>query len=145
MVGRHGRNHELELLVRYLLRKGPLRLLAMAPLGLRLIRAGRWRWFPKGSRTGRGCGGSGPGRADGGRLLRESTAPAGTVGYGVVAERARSPSQGAGLELRLLPGLLASRRGRPYDRSLRRVMAALGLELGEIPDWNCCGATSTCR
>lgn len=29
-----------------------------------------------------------------------------------------------------------------YDRSLRYVFAKLGLELDEIPDWNCCGATA---
>lgn len=29
----------------------------------------------------------------------------------------------------------------PYDRSLRKVMTALGHELEELQDWNCCGAT----
>jgi len=39
------------------------------------------------------------------------------------------------------PGCSLEGASRPYDRSLRLVMAALGQELAEIPDWNCCGAT----
>jgi heterodisulfide reductase subunit B len=40
------------------------------------------------------------------------------------------------------PGCSLSGMGRPYDESLRAVFAHLGLQLEEIPDWNCCGATS---
>lgn len=40
------------------------------------------------------------------------------------------------------PGCSLSGLGKPYDESLRAVFTHLGLELHEIPDWNCCGATS---
>ena len=40
------------------------------------------------------------------------------------------------------PGCSLSGLGKPYDESLRAVFSHLGLGLAEIPDWNCCGATS---
>jgi heterodisulfide reductase subunit B len=40
------------------------------------------------------------------------------------------------------PGCSLSGLGKPYDESLRAVFSHLGLGLEEIPDWNCCGATS---
>jgi heterodisulfide reductase subunit B len=40
------------------------------------------------------------------------------------------------------PGCSLSGMGKPYDESLRAVFGHLGLGLDEIPDWNCCGATS---
>lgn len=40
------------------------------------------------------------------------------------------------------PGCSLTGLGRPYDESLRAVFAHLGLALTDIPDWNCCGATS---
>ena len=40
------------------------------------------------------------------------------------------------------PGCSLSGLGKPYDESLRAVFTHLGLELEEVPDWNCCGATS---
>ncbi|HPK72290.1 MAG TPA: CoB--CoM heterodisulfide reductase iron-sulfur subunit B family protein [Vicinamibacterales bacterium] len=40
------------------------------------------------------------------------------------------------------PGCSLSGLGKPYDESVRAVFAHLGLGLEEIPDWNCCGATS---
>jgi len=40
------------------------------------------------------------------------------------------------------PGCSLSGLGKPYDESLRSVFSHLGLGLEEIPDWNCCGATS---
>lgn len=39
------------------------------------------------------------------------------------------------------PGCSLEAASGPYDRSLRKVMAALGHELMEMEDWNCCGAT----
>lgn len=39
------------------------------------------------------------------------------------------------------PGCSLEGASEPYDGSLRKVLAALGHELEEIPDWNCCGAT----
>jgi heterodisulfide reductase subunit B len=39
------------------------------------------------------------------------------------------------------PGCSLEGAAKPYDRSLRRVMALLEQPLEELPDWNCCGAT----
>ena len=39
------------------------------------------------------------------------------------------------------PGCTLSTKARGYDRSGRAVAAALGLELEELPEWQCCGAT----
>ncbi len=40
------------------------------------------------------------------------------------------------------PGCSLKGLGRAYDESLRPVMERLGVELAEIDDWNCCGATA---
>ena len=40
------------------------------------------------------------------------------------------------------PGCSLAGVGRPYDESVRTLFAHLGLGLEEVPDWNCCGATS---
>lgn len=39
------------------------------------------------------------------------------------------------------PGCSLHATAREYDLSTRKVSAALGIELVEIDDWNCCGAT----
>ena len=39
------------------------------------------------------------------------------------------------------PGCSLQSSGRAYDESLRAVFRALEVELEELPDWNCCGAT----
>ncbi len=39
------------------------------------------------------------------------------------------------------PGCTLSTKARNYDRSGRAVAAALGWELEELPEWQCCGAT----
>jgi heterodisulfide reductase subunit B len=39
------------------------------------------------------------------------------------------------------PGCTLSTKAKNYDRSGRAVGAALGLELEELPEWQCCGAT----
>lgn len=39
------------------------------------------------------------------------------------------------------PGCTLSTKGKNYDRSGRAVAKALGLELEELPEWQCCGAT----
>ena len=39
------------------------------------------------------------------------------------------------------PGCSMDASARAYARSLRAVMGPLGLELTEVDDWNCCGAT----
>ena len=40
------------------------------------------------------------------------------------------------------PGCSVSATSRWYGRSLEAVAAALGVELHELEDWNCCGATA---
>ncbi len=40
------------------------------------------------------------------------------------------------------PGCSLKGSGAPYEKSLLAVFGALGQELQEIPDWNCCGATA---
>ena len=40
------------------------------------------------------------------------------------------------------PGCSLHSTAKEYDLSTREVCQALGIELQEIPDWNCCGATS---
>ncbi|MCD6309974.1 MAG: CoB--CoM heterodisulfide reductase iron-sulfur subunit B family protein [Candidatus Eremiobacteraeota bacterium] len=46
------------------------------------------------------------------------------------------------MKLAYFPGCSLHSSGRDYDRSIRMVLSRLGVELEEIPDWNCCGATS---
>lgn len=46
------------------------------------------------------------------------------------------------MKLSFFPGCSSSGTAREYGQSSLAVMAALGHELVEIPDWNCCGATS---
>jgi heterodisulfide reductase subunit B len=40
------------------------------------------------------------------------------------------------------PGCSSKGTGRAYEESLHAVFGALGAELDEIDDWNCCGATA---
>src|SRR5512136_1685316 len=40
------------------------------------------------------------------------------------------------------PGCSLKGTGRAYEESLLPVMKALGVELEELEDWNCCGATA---
>ncbi len=40
------------------------------------------------------------------------------------------------------PGCSLKGTGAPYEKSLLAVFGALGQELTELPDWNCCGATA---
>lgn len=39
------------------------------------------------------------------------------------------------------PGCTLSTKAKGYDRSGRAVAAALGMDLVDLPDWQCCGAT----
>jgi heterodisulfide reductase subunit B len=39
------------------------------------------------------------------------------------------------------PGCTLKQKASGFDRSAREVMAILGVELCELPSWNCCGAT----
>ena len=40
------------------------------------------------------------------------------------------------------PGCSLLGSSREYDESLRAILPGLGIELAEVPDWNCCGASS---
>lgn len=46
------------------------------------------------------------------------------------------------MKLSYYPGCSLEGSSREYDRSIREVAGALGLELEEIRDWSCCGASS---
>ncbi len=45
------------------------------------------------------------------------------------------------MKLAYYPGCVSRSTGKEMDVSTRAVCAALGLELQELEDWNCCGAT----
>lgn len=45
------------------------------------------------------------------------------------------------MKLAYYPGCVSRSTGKEMDLSTRAVSAALGIELEEIEDWNCCGAT----
>jgi len=47
-----------------------------------------------------------------------------------------------GLRYAYYPGCSLHSTAREYDLSFRAVARGLGLELVEVPDWNCCGASS---
>ena len=40
------------------------------------------------------------------------------------------------------PGCALEGSGGPYDRSTRALVKKLGLEMTNLADWNCCGATA---
>lgn len=46
------------------------------------------------------------------------------------------------MKIGFYPGCSLEGSSREYAESLRAVVPALGLELAEVPDWNCCGATA---
>jgi len=45
------------------------------------------------------------------------------------------------MKITYYPGCTLSTKAKGYDRSGRAVARALGMELVELPDWQCCGAT----
>ncbi len=47
-----------------------------------------------------------------------------------------------GLRYAYYPGCSLEATAREYDQSVRAVCARLGIELSELPDWSCCGASS---
>ncbi len=53
-----------------------------------------------------------------------------------------SQQTAAGLRYAYYPGCSLEAMAREYDLSVRAVCDHLGIELAEIPDWNCCGASS---
>lgn len=46
------------------------------------------------------------------------------------------------MKLSYYPGCSLEGTALDYDHSVREVCLSLGIELVEIPDWNCCGASS---
>jgi heterodisulfide reductase subunit B len=46
------------------------------------------------------------------------------------------------MEYAYYPGCSLSAAGRSYEESIRAVAGPLGLELKDVDDWNCCGATA---
>ncbi len=53
-----------------------------------------------------------------------------------------SQQTAAGLRYAYYPGCSLEAMAREYDLSVRATCSHLGIELAEIPDWNCCGASS---
>ncbi|CAD7777933.1 8-methylmenaquinol:fumarate reductase membrane anchor subunit [Candidatus Methanoperedenaceae archaeon GB50] len=45
-------------------------------------------------------------------------------------------------QLGYYPGCTLETTGREFDMTTRIACQQLGIELVEIPDWNCCGASS---
>jgi len=46
------------------------------------------------------------------------------------------------MKLGYFPGCSLMGSSREFDESLRAIVPHLGIELEEVPDWNCCGATA---
>jgi heterodisulfide reductase subunit B len=46
------------------------------------------------------------------------------------------------MKIGYFPGCSLHGSSREYDESLRAISPAIGIDLEEIPDWNCCGATA---
>jgi heterodisulfide reductase subunit B len=46
-----------------------------------------------------------------------------------------------GMKYSYYPGCSAYASGKEYDASLKAVLRELAIELIDVPDWNCCGAT----
>jgi heterodisulfide reductase subunit B len=45
------------------------------------------------------------------------------------------------MKVSYFPGCTLNTTGKGFDRAVRASAAAVGLELVELPEWNCCGAT----
>lgn len=45
------------------------------------------------------------------------------------------------MKVSYFPGCTLNTTGKGFDNAVRAATAAVGLELVELPDWNCCGAT----
>jgi heterodisulfide reductase subunit B len=45
------------------------------------------------------------------------------------------------MKVSYFPGCTLNTTGKGFDNAVRASAAAVGLELAELPDWNCCGAT----
>jgi heterodisulfide reductase subunit B len=65
--------------------------------------------------------------------------PRSAGGAGDVQEAEKGKAQ---VKLSYYPGCSLTGSAREYDESVRQVARLLGIELVELPDWNCCGASS---
>jgi heterodisulfide reductase subunit B len=45
------------------------------------------------------------------------------------------------MKVSYFPGCTLNTTGKGFDNAVRAATAAVGLELAELPEWNCCGAT----
>ena len=115
-VHKHGRNHEVELMAKFMLTKDWGLPFKFAGTGMKLFTAGRLPLFAKNIRGTRGA-------------RQDQRLPRGSGGEGP-------------MRYLYYPGCSVEATGRAYDESTRAVMAKLGLELEELDDWNCCGATT---
>ena len=52
------------------------------------------------------------------------------------------PKAERAMKISYYPGCSLSGTSREYDKSFRAMCELLGIELEELPDWNCCGASS---
>ncbi len=50
--------------------------------------------------------------------------------------------EGEKVRISYYPGCSLHGTALEYDQSLKAVVECLGIELVELPDWNCCGASS---
>ena len=117
MVRGSGRITESWLVLRVFLRTSIWRLLGMSRLGVKLFRTGRMPLKREKIQRQRGDGnaaGFGSGHAEG----------TGAMKYAYY------------------PGCSLRGTGRAYEESLLAVFRALDVEIEEIEDWNCCGATT---
>src|SRR5512143_1475491 len=46
------------------------------------------------------------------------------------------------MKIGFFPGCSLEGSSREYNESLQAIAPVLGIELAEVPDWNCCGATA---
>jgi len=53
----------------------------------------------------------------------------------------RTPAETQTMKVPYFPGCTLNTTGKGFDNAVRASAAAVGLELVELPDWNCCGAT----
>ena len=115
-VHKHGRNHEVELMAKFMLTKDWSLPFKFWQLGLKLVTAGRMPLTAKNIR---------------GKDELEK------ISAYLEARGGEGP-----MKYLYYPGCSAEATGKAYDLSTRAMMEKLGVELVELDDWNCCGATS---
>ncbi len=121
-IARYGRSYEMGLVARHYLRHHPLRLPGLVPMGMAMLAKGRMGFMPQ--------------RIRGVAGVRAILARAGEI------EAGDAPSGRSGVtEYLYYPGCSLEGSARAYAESLAAIVEPLGIQLREIDDWNCCGAT----